>query len=85
MDRGLWRYTRHPNYFGDALLWWGLYLIALSDTEQWWTIVGPITMTLALTRISGVPLLERRMARTRPGYAEYMQRTSGFIPRPPKA
>jgi steroid 5-alpha reductase family enzyme len=84
MDRGLWRYTRHPNYFGDALVWWGLFLIALSHTGYWWTVVGPLTMTLLLTRISGVPLLERRMARTRPGYAEYMRRTSGFIPLPPR-
>jgi steroid 5-alpha reductase family enzyme len=84
MDRGLWRYTRHPNYFGDALVWWGLFLITLSHTEYWWTIVGPATMTFFLTRISGVPLLERRMAKTRPGYAEYMERTSGFIPLPPK-
>jgi len=84
MDRGLWRFTRHPNYFGDALLWWGIFLITLSHTEYWWTIVGPLAMTFFLTRISGVPMLERRMARTRPGYAEYMQRTSGFIPLPPK-
>ena len=84
MDRGLWRYTRHPNYFGDALVWWGLFLITLSHTEFWWTVAGPVTMTFFLTRVSGVPLLERRMARTRPGYAEYMQRTSGFIPLPPR-
>jgi steroid 5-alpha reductase family enzyme len=85
MDHGLWRYTRHPNYFGDALVWWGLFLIAASHTESWWTVIGPLTMTLFLTRISGVPLLERRMARTRPGYADYMKRTSGFIPRPPRS
>jgi steroid 5-alpha reductase family enzyme len=84
MDRGLWRYTRHPNYFGDALIWWGLFLITLSHTEYWWTVVGPVTMTFFLTRVSGVPLLERRMRRTRPGYGEYMQRTSGFIPWPPR-
>jgi steroid 5-alpha reductase family enzyme len=65
-------------------VWWGLFLITLSHTEYWWTIVGPATMTLFLTRISGVPLLERRMAKTRPGYAEYMERTSGFIPLPPR-
>jgi steroid 5-alpha reductase family enzyme len=84
MDRGLWRYTRHPNYFGDALVWWGLFVITLSHTEYWWTIVGPAAMTFFLTRVSGVPLLERRMAKTRPGYAQYMQRTSAFIPLPPR-
>jgi steroid 5-alpha reductase family enzyme len=85
MDRGLWRYTRHPNYFGDATVWWGLFLITVSHTEYWWTVVGPAMMTFFLTRVSGVPLLERRMARTRPGYAQYVERTSGFIPLPPKA
>jgi steroid 5-alpha reductase family enzyme len=85
MDRGLWRYTRHPNYFGDALVWWGLFLVTLSNTEYWWTIAGPVGMTFFLTRVSGVPLLERRMAQTRPGYAEYMKRTSAFIPMRPKA
>lgn len=83
MDRGLWRYTRHPNYFGDAVQWWALGLIALA-AGQAWTLVGPALMTLLLLRVSGVPLLERRMARTRPGYAEYARRTSAFVPMPPK-
>jgi len=84
MDRGLWRYTRHPNYFGDFAVWWGLYLVALSAGSPWWTIVGPIVMTVLLTRVSGAALLEKGMAKRRPGYAEYVRRTSGFIPLPPK-
>jgi steroid 5-alpha reductase family enzyme len=82
MDRGLWRYTRHPNYFGDACVWWGIGLIALS-AGAWWTLVGPAVMTLLLTRVSGKDHLERSLAR-RPGYAEYVRRTSGFVPRPPR-
>jgi steroid 5-alpha reductase family enzyme len=83
MDRGLWRYTRHPNYFGDATLWWGLGVIALS-THRWWALVGPFVMTVLLMRVSGVPLLERRMKRTRPDYEQYAARTSAFVPMPPK-
>jgi steroid 5-alpha reductase family enzyme len=82
MDRGLWRYTRHPNYFGDSAVWWGLFLIAL-DGGAWWTVVGPVLMTVLLIRVSGKDLLERSMSK-RPGYAEYVERTSGFIPLPPK-
>jgi steroid 5-alpha reductase family enzyme len=82
MDRGLWRYTRHPNYFGDFTVWWGLYLIALS-AGAWWTIAGPLVITLLLTRVSGKDHLERSMAE-RPGYADYVARTSGFVPLPPR-
>ena len=84
MDRGLWRYTRHPNYFGDALVWWGLFLVALSRWENLLVIFAPIVMTVLLTRVSGVPLLEASLTRRREGYAEYIRRTSSFIPRPPK-
>ena len=83
MDSGLWRYTRHPNYFGDATLWWGLGIIG-AGTGAWWSLVGPLVMTVFLLRVSGVPLLERRMQRTRPGYAEYVRRTSSFLPLPPR-
>jgi steroid 5-alpha reductase family enzyme len=83
MQRGLWRYTRHPNYFGDFLLWWGIYLIALSTGDAWWTIAGPLCMSTLLIRVSGKTLLEDRM-RARPGYAEYVSRTSGFFPLPPR-
>ncbi|MDZ3830406.1 MAG: DUF1295 domain-containing protein [Sphingopyxis sp.] len=87
LDTGLWRYTRHPNYFGDALTWWGLWLIA-ADTGHpaaLASVVGPLFLTFTLTRWSGKALLEKGLHRTRPGYAEYVQRTSGFIPWPPKA
>jgi steroid 5-alpha reductase family enzyme len=83
MDRGLWRYTRHPNYFGDFLVWWGLFLVAAS-TGAWWTIVGPLLMTVLLLRVSGVAMLEKTIAERRPGYADYARRTSAFLPRPPK-
>jgi steroid 5-alpha reductase family enzyme len=84
MDRGLWRYTRHPNYFGDALLWWGLFLIASHTEHGLWTVVSPVIMTFLLTRISGVPMLERQLKKTRPGYEEYCRRTSAFFPWPPR-
>lgn len=84
MDRGLWSWTRHPNYFGDFSVWWGLYLIALATGSAWWTFVGPVVMSVLLIRVSGAALLERRMAKTRPGYEEYVRRTSGFFPRPPR-
>ncbi len=79
MDRGLWRYSRHPNYFGDALLWWGLYLLAVGAGAAW-TVAGPALMTFLLLKVSGVALLERSLAKGRPGYAEYVRRTSAFVP-----
>lgn len=84
MDRGLWRYTRHPNYFGDAVVWWGLFAFALTTPAHGWTVIGPLLMTYLLTRLSGVPLLEKKLTRTRPGYAEYVARTSSFMPWPPR-
>jgi steroid 5-alpha reductase family enzyme len=84
MDKGLWRYTRHPNYFGDACVWWGIWLVALPAGGTWWTAVGPLVMTWLLVRGSGAAMLERDIGERRPGYAEYIRRTSGFIPRPPK-
>jgi steroid 5-alpha reductase family enzyme len=83
MDRGLWRYSRHPNYFGDFLVWWGLYLIALAG-GAWWTIFSPIIMSILLLRVSGVTLLERSLKKNRPGYEDYAARTSAFFPRLPK-
>jgi steroid 5-alpha reductase family enzyme len=84
MDRGLWRYTRHPNYFGDFLVWWGLFAIAASTPLGPWTFASPIVMSVLLMRVSGVPLLERSLARTRPGYREYQERTPAFFPRLPR-
>lgn len=78
LDSGVWRYTRHPNYFGDAAQWWGYYLIA-AFAGGWWTLFSPILMTLFLLRVSGVALLEKTLE-TRPGYKEYIQKTSAFIP-----
>ena len=84
MDRGLWHYTRHPNYFGDACLWWGLWLIVVVGGGTWWTAVGPLVMTVLLVRVSGKGLLEKSIGTRRPGYAEYIERTSGFLPLPPR-
>lgn len=82
MTSGLWRYTRHPNYFGDAVVWWGLGLFGLAS-GAWWTIGSPALMTFLLVRVSGVSMLEGMM-KDRPGYAEYVRATSAFIPMPPK-
>ncbi|MEO5964328.1 MAG: DUF1295 domain-containing protein [Candidatus Limnocylindrales bacterium] len=84
MDRGLWRYTRHPNYFGDACVWWGIALVAAETGIGAVGLVGALVMNVLLARVSGVPMLERTMAKRRPGYPEYVRRTSGFLPRPPK-
>lgn len=83
-DRGLWRYTRHPNYFGDFCVWWGIFLVAVADRSMAWTIVGPIVMSILLLRVSGVALLEKSIRKTRPGYAGYVTRTSTFFPGAPK-
>lgn len=80
MDQGLWRYTRHPNYFGDATAWWGLFIIAAGTTNGYWTVVSPLLMTFLLVRVSGVALLERSQTRTKPAYADYVARTSPFLP-----
>jgi steroid 5-alpha reductase family enzyme len=83
IDVGLWRYTRHPNYFGDACVWWGVFLVTASAWPGVLTIGAPIVMTLLLTKGSGARILEKHMA-GRPGWAEYAARTSGFFPLPPK-
>lgn len=79
LDTGLWRYSRHPNYFGDAVLWWGFYLLSVGAGAAW-TLPGPLLMTFLLLKVSGVTLLERTLVEGRPGYAEYVRRTSAFIP-----
>jgi len=86
MDLGLWRYTRHPNYFGECVLWWGFGLIALATgfAEAWWTLVSPVAMTFLLLRVSGVSLLEETIEERRPRYREYVQRTNAFVPGWPK-
>jgi len=84
MQSGLWRYTRHPNYFGDACVWWGLFLIAAETPWGFWSLPGPILLTWTLTKWSGAPTVEGRLHKTRKGYADYAERTSGFFPMPPK-
>lgn len=84
MDRGLWRFTRHPNYFGDASLWWGYFIIAAGTPWGFATIFAPAIMTFMLLRVSGVAMLERTIGRRRPDYDEYIRGTSAFIPMPPK-
>ena len=83
LDRGLWRYTRHPNYFGDACVWWGIYLLGAA-AGGWWTAVSPLIMTGLLVKVSGVALLEKQLERTKPQYRDYIARTSSFFPRPPR-
>jgi steroid 5-alpha reductase family enzyme len=84
LDTGLWRYTRHPNYFGDCLVWWGFFAIASAVPGGAYTLVSPIVMTILLRRVSGVTLLERALLKRRPGYAEYVARTNAFVPGPPR-
>lgn len=81
MDQGLWRYTRHPNYFGDVLAWWGIGIVALGAGGAWLALAGPAVNTFILARLTGKPLLEATIGERRPGYAEYVARTSGFVPR----
>jgi steroid 5-alpha reductase family enzyme len=80
LDRGLWRYTRHPNYFGDAMLWWGLYVIAAGTNDGWLTVLSPALMTFLLIRVSGVALLEEGLRASKPGYNAYIARTPAFFP-----
>ncbi len=80
MRSGLWAYTRHPNYFGDATAWWGLFIIAAGTTDGYLTFFSPLLMTVLLLRVSGVALLERTQAQTKAGYRDYMESTSIFLP-----
>ena len=84
MNKGLWKYTRHPNYFGDALLWWGYFMFALDYQAGFFFFFAPLFMTFLLMRVSGVPMLEAKLKTSRPKYAEYIAKTSAFFPRLPK-
>jgi steroid 5-alpha reductase family enzyme len=86
MDRGLWRYTRHPNYFGETLFWWGIWLVALGagGAPAIWTVLSPVLMTTLLLKVSGVALLEKDIGERRPAYRDYIARTNAFIPGPPR-
>lgn len=83
LDSGLWRYTRHPNYFGECCVWWGFYLFAVA-AGGWWSIISPILMTFLLLRVSGVALLEKDIRVRRPDYAGYIKRTNAFLPGLPR-
>lgn len=84
LDRGLWRLTRHPNYFGDFLVWWGIFFVAVSQSRAWWCVIGPVVMSIFLMRISGVTLLEKRLVESKSAYSDYIRRTNAFFPGPPK-
>jgi steroid 5-alpha reductase family enzyme len=84
LDTGLWRYTRHPNYFGDFCIWWSFYLFAVA-AGGWWSIASPIIMSLLLLKVSGVAMLEKTISGRRPEYVDYIERTNAFFPGPPKA
>lgn len=84
LDTGLWRYSRHPNYFGDACVWWGLYLAGCGTWAGAAIILSPVVMTALLAKGTGKPLLEKDIAQRRPGYVDYVARTSGFVPLPPR-
>jgi steroid 5-alpha reductase family enzyme len=83
LDTGLWRYSRHPNYFGEFCIWWGFYLFAVSS-GGWWTILSPFMMSFLLLRFSGVALLEKDIHERRPAYRDYIARTNAFIPGKPR-
>jgi steroid 5-alpha reductase family enzyme len=83
LDHGLWRYTRHPNYFGNALIWWGIFIVSCS-TSTFWLAISPVFMTFLLLKVSGVALLERDLANRSSGYRDYIRRTSSFVPWFPK-
>jgi steroid 5-alpha reductase family enzyme len=84
LDRGLWAWSRHPNYFGNALLWWGIFIAACAHPVAAVTVIGPVVMTHFLVNVTGMRTLDKKLAREKPGYGAYMARTSGFIPRPPR-
>ncbi len=85
LDRGLWRYSRHPNYFGELCAWWGIFLIACDNPLGVVTIAGPIVYSYLVINVTGQRTLDKKLAREKPGYREYMERTSGLVPWPPRA
>ena len=84
LDRGLWRFTRHPNYFGDFCVWWGLTFLAIFGAAPIWVVVGPCLMSTTLLRWSGVTLLETGLKQSKPDYGKYIRRTNAFFPWPPR-
>jgi len=83
LDTGLWRYTRHPNYFGEFCIWWAFWLFAVA-AGAWWTIFAPLLISFLLLKVSGVAMLEKTIGKRRPAYAEYVSRTNAFFPGPPR-
>ena len=84
MDRGFWGWSRHPNYFGEAAMWWGYFATGFAASHMWWLLLSPLLMTFLLLQVSGVTLMEDDIAERRPGYVEYKRRVSAFVPLPPK-
>jgi steroid 5-alpha reductase family enzyme len=84
MDRGLWAWSRHPNYFGEAAMWWGYFLIGFSAAHAWWLLLSPAIMTFLLLQVSGIRLMEDDIVERRAGYAQYKRRVSAFVPLPPR-
>jgi steroid 5-alpha reductase family enzyme len=84
MDKGLWAWSRHPNYFGEAVLWWGFFVIGFAASHMWWLILSPILVTALLLQVSGIALMEENIETRRPGYADYKRRVSAFVPWPPR-
>jgi steroid 5-alpha reductase family enzyme len=84
LNSGLWRYTRHPNYFGEFTLWWGFFCFALA-AGGWWTVASPLLMSFLLLKVSGVAMLEKDIGERRPAYADYIRNTNAFFPGPPRS
>ncbi|HSS12373.1 MAG TPA: DUF1295 domain-containing protein, partial [Rhizomicrobium sp.] len=84
MDKGLWGWSRHPNYFGEAVLWWGFFAIGFAASHMWWLILSPLLVTGLLLQVSGVALMEETIAQRRPGYDDYKRRVGAFVPWPPR-
>ena len=80
MNQGLWAYSRHPNYFGEAMIWWGIFLISFASPNSWWTVISPLVITTVLLKMTGIPLTEKSIAERRPGYSDYVKRTNAFFP-----
>ncbi len=85
MNTGLWRYSRHPNYFGESCLWWGMAVLALAAGGAWWALLSPLLVTFLLLKVSGINLQEQHLQARGPAYGDYVRRTSAFLPRRPRA